>query len=80
MQMKGWRISRALLDSNGKPKTDLRPNDRNGAPEARHLSKYIFPLQYGLDNVFATHSHRLRNEVFLRFRLMNRENEIDVSA
>ncbi|KAL5526463.1 EST2 [Sanghuangporus sanghuang] len=77
MEMKGWRISKGLLEPNGSAKTDLRPDDRNGASEARHLAKYIFPFQYGLENVFSFHAHRLRNEIFSRFKLMNRENEID---
>ncbi|KAL5504247.1 EST2 [Sanghuangporus vaninii] len=77
MEMKGWRISKGLLEPNGNAKADLRPGDRNGASEARHLAKYIFPFQYGLDNVFSFHAHRLRNEIFSRFKLMNRENEID---
>lgn len=78
MCTRDWRISKGLLEEDGSPKDDLRPADRNGALEARHLSKYIFPKQYGLDNVFNVHPERLREEQFTRFRFVNRENEIKV--
>ena len=57
----------------------VRPVDRNGAFEARHLSKYVFPLQYNLDNVFWFHPERSWNEQFMRFRFLNREDEIKVN-
>ena len=58
---------------------DRRPGDRNEALEARHLSKYIFPLQYDLKNAFVCSSHRLPDQLFERNAFIDRESEIDVS-
>lgn len=70
-----WRELKGLiLDVKG----DLKPADRGGAFEARHLSKYIFPLQYNLSNVFCTPPSKSRDEQFSRTHLMIREEEIEV--
>lgn len=58
---------------------DLRPGDRNEALEARHLSKYFFPLQYDLENAFVCSSQRLPDQLFERNAFMDREVEIYVS-
>ncbi|KAG2738144.1 hypothetical protein P692DRAFT_20759500 [Suillus brevipes Sb2] len=43
------------------PATYCDPDPRDEACKARHLSKYIFPLQYKLSNVFASESPATAN-------------------
>ncbi|KAH8117877.1 hypothetical protein DFH11DRAFT_1504114, partial [Phellopilus nigrolimitatus] len=74
-----WRESKGLRD-NGDGKNGLRPGDRDGALEARHLSKYLFPLQYKLDNVFFVPPESMREEQFERGRFANREEEIHLKG
>ena len=43
---------------------------------ARHMSKYVFPLQYNLKSVFGTEN--VKNEQFERWKFVDREQEISV--
>lgn len=56
----------------------LEPRDK--AYLARHLSKYFFPRQYGLENVFEVpvDMQNSRYEQFERAKYANREQEIAV--
>lgn len=58
------------------PATYKDPDPAEQARKARHLSKYIFPLQHGLANVF---SHvASRNETYRQPNFIDREHEIKV--
>ncbi|KAG1877989.1 hypothetical protein DFJ58DRAFT_648689 [Suillus subalutaceus] len=59
-----------LVDSD----TYRDPDPRDQARKARHLSKYIFPLQYGLSNVFT--SQLQAKEHYKQPDFADRENEI----
>ncbi|KAG1737329.1 hypothetical protein EDB19DRAFT_1637045, partial [Suillus lakei] len=52
------------------------PDPRQQAQKARHLSKYIFPLQYGLSNVFSQKS--AAKETYKQPNFADREREIEV--
>ncbi|KAG2047676.1 hypothetical protein BDR06DRAFT_896980, partial [Suillus hirtellus] len=52
------------------------PDPRLQAQKARHLSKYIFPLQYGLSNVFSQPS--AAKETYKQPNFADREREIQV--
>ena len=71
-----WRTKKGLIRDG--VHDNLRTEDRDGAFEARHLSKYIFPLQYKLNNVFHPSEDRTQDEI-LRRRFIDREEEIEVS-
>ena len=81
MKSESWRASKGLPANRdtSHDNDDLRPGDRNEALEARHLSKYVFPLQYNLKNAFFSDSQRLPEQMTERFSFMDREFEIDVS-
>ncbi|KAI5122895.1 hypothetical protein M0805_007573 [Coniferiporia weirii] len=81
MELTSWRESKGLVESKNKEgKLDMRPGDRNGAPEARHLSKYMFPLQYDLGNAFFVAPEKVREEQFERRRFAIREAEIELKG
>ncbi|KAG2356178.1 hypothetical protein BDR07DRAFT_1301185, partial [Suillus spraguei] len=50
------------------------PDPREQAKKTRHLSKYIFPLQYGLSNVFSQPS--AAKETYKQPNFADREREI----
>ncbi|KAG1744070.1 uncharacterized protein EDB91DRAFT_1050737 [Suillus paluster] len=52
------------------------PDPRQEAQKARHLSKYIFPLQYGLSNVFSQKS--AAKKMYKQPNFANRETDIEV--
>ncbi|KAG2124005.1 hypothetical protein DEU56DRAFT_744922, partial [Suillus clintonianus] len=52
------------------------PDPRQQAQKARHLSKYIFPLQYGLSNVFSQQS--AAKESYKQPNFADREREIEL--
>ncbi|KAG2133254.1 uncharacterized protein EDB93DRAFT_887401 [Suillus bovinus] len=52
------------------------PDPRQQAQKARHLSKYIFPLQYGLSNVFSQPS--AAKETYKQPNFADREREIEL--
>ncbi|KAG1798207.1 uncharacterized protein HD556DRAFT_1232582, partial [Suillus plorans] len=52
------------------------PDPRLQAQKARHLSKYIFPLQYGLSNVFSQPS--AAKETYKQPNFADREREIEL--
>lgn len=71
-----WRKEKGLLQDSDH---NLKPGDRNGAYEARHLSKYVFPLQCRHESVFTVPVEKLKDEQFERGYLADREAEINVS-
>ncbi|EJD06835.1 uncharacterized protein FOMMEDRAFT_117836, partial [Fomitiporia mediterranea MF3/22] len=79
MNSGAWRVAKGLLDTDGRLH-DVRPADRHGALEARHFSKYVFPLRYRLDNVFSVRPERQQEDQFARFRFANRETEIEIKG
>ncbi|KIK45335.1 hypothetical protein CY34DRAFT_78126 [Suillus luteus UH-Slu-Lm8-n1] len=52
------------------------PDPRQQAQKTRHLSKYIFPLQYGLSNVFSQPS--AAKETYKQPNFADREREIEL--
>jgi hypothetical protein len=58
------------------PATYCDPDPRDEACKARHLSKYIFPLQYKLSNVFASESPATAN--YKQPDFTDRERDIQV--
>ncbi|OAX35477.1 hypothetical protein K503DRAFT_696963, partial [Rhizopogon vinicolor AM-OR11-026] len=52
------------------------PDPREKAQKARHLSKYMFPLQYGLSNVFSHQSPT--KESYKQPDFADREREIEL--
>jgi hypothetical protein len=58
------------------PGTYRDPDPRDEARNARHLSKYIFPLQYRLSNVFTSQSPA--KEHYKQPNFTDREREIQV--
>jgi hypothetical protein len=59
------------------------PDPNELMKDARHLAKYIFPLQFGLANVFATSAKNIGNAVTTSVRKYpdweDREKEVKVS-
>ena len=76
MTRKLWREANGLKGD----EEERRPADRHGAFEGRHLAKYIFPKQYGLNNVFARVDGRMITNGWSGQRFWNREAEIKVEA
>lgn len=74
MVTKSWREAHGIDDENNR-----RPADRDGAFEARHLSKYIFPLQYSLNNAFSRSINQAPANTWSRMHFWNREGEIKVN-
>jgi len=58
------------------PATYKDPDPAEQARKARHLSKYIFPLQHGLSNVFSYATSR--NETYRQPNFTDREHAIKV--
>ncbi|KAG2337152.1 hypothetical protein BDR05DRAFT_895686 [Suillus weaverae] len=58
------------------PATFCDPDPRDEARNARHLSKYVFPLQYRLSNVFISQLPAKAN--YKQPDLTDREREIQV--
>ena len=71
-----WRKEKGLLSEED---GSLKPGYRDGSFEARHLSKYVFPLQYRLNSVHTVPSEKLKDEVFERRWMADREEELKVS-
>lgn len=80
MRTETWRSNKGLPEkacTSQVNNCDLRPGDRNEALEARHLSKYVFPLQYGMTSAFS-YSERLPEQLMQRSSFIDREFEIEV--
>lgn len=73
MSRNAWKEANGVKDD-----LDRRPADRDGALEARHLSKYIFPLQYSLANAFVKRNHQSTSDYLPSAYYGNREAEIGV--
>lgn len=66
-----------LEPSFGKKKRRIEPDPRQQMENARHLSKYVFPRQYGLSNPFIIVAER-KFETFELPDFTDREAEIKV--
>ncbi|PAV16223.1 telomerase reverse transcriptase [Pyrrhoderma noxium] len=77
MMSEVWRTKKGLIRDG--VHDNLRTEDRDGAFEARHLSKYVFPLQYKLNNVFHPSEDRTQDEI-LRRHFIDREEEIETKG
>ena len=77
MKTQHWQESHKLAQ-------DANEVARDNAFKARHVSKYIFPRQYGLGNVFTLKSANAypssgKYDLFNRQKYDDREEEISVS-
>lgn len=59
-----------------KPEDYVEPDSLKQARDARHISKYVFPRQYGLQNPFNALVERCYSTRFPDYT--DRENEIKV--
>ncbi|KAG1808930.1 uncharacterized protein BJ212DRAFT_1229448, partial [Suillus subaureus] len=70
------RLKPSYIKHTVNPETFRDPDPRDEARNARHLSKYIFPLQYGLCSVFT--SQVPSKEHYEQPDFTDREREIKV--